>query len=394
MKALLCFVSAHLPSPNSKQAGQKIAYNHLLWLSEKYRIILIAYMNPIEAETYKEEDFSFCEEIIIVKINYQTRFINVLKNINIPFFISFRYSKKIKERINDLYSLKEKVVFWFEYVQMCQYIPNMRKENKFSIIVCHDILVQMFERRVEKSKCLKWLYLIEKNRIFLWEKEYLKKCNKIITLSNKDCNLLEKKYGIKDSIACYPKLNYCGDGTNKHTVGSRLIIFFGAMNRMENEDAVNWFVKYIFDDILKIYPETKLMIVGSSPTNNIIEMGKKKNNIIITGFVENPYEIFSNAWFSIAPLQFGAGIKLKVLECLAFGLPVISTTIGAEGIEADRENGLIIADGKKIYTQECIFLLEDKEICLELGTKSKKWFNEVYLSIQETKEKINKIVDF
>ncbi|PAX49801.1 hypothetical protein CK510_27700 [Brunnivagina elsteri CCALA 953] len=102
------------------------------------------------------------------------------------------------------------------------------------------------------------------------------------------------------------------------------------MNRSENEEAILHFIDNCFQFLLEKDRDFKLYIVGSNPSAKITNFASK--NIIITGFIENPIDFFERAEIGIVPLKKGAGIKLKTLEMLQAGLPVISTSIGAEGI--------------------------------------------------------------
>lgn len=386
----LCFLSAHLPSPISRQAGQKIAYNHLKWLSSKYDIILISFANKDEIETYRETDYSFCKEKFIIEVNCVTRIKGVLNDFSLPVIIATRYDEYVRKWIAKLWAETDSV-FWLEYVQMCQYIPSENKEKHRVITVCHDILNQMYERKCINACVIKLLYFYEKRRVEIWENTHLKKSNELITLSVKDKTLLLDYYGIKNVKVCYPQLSINStDNFTKIISEEKNIVFFGAMNRIENESAVCDFIKNIWGHIIKHIPNAKLYIVGASPSVKVKKLSN--SNIIITGFIDNPYKkIFSKAWFSIAPLTMGAGIKLKVLECMASGLPIISSAIGAEGIEASADDGLIIAHSKEEYIEHILQLMSDKEKCFSLGVKAMTWINNIYSPNMENDKKILKI---
>ncbi|MEL6463008.1 MAG: glycosyltransferase family 4 protein, partial [Cyanobacteria bacterium J06621_15] len=118
---------------------------------------------------------------------------------------------------------------------------------------------------------------------------------------------------------------------NLEKIENKSLLFWAAMNRPENEQAAINFIQNCFTDLLKIDPEYKLYIVGSNPSLKIKQL--ESENIIVTGFIEDPSDFFEKAQIGIVPLLQGAGIKLKTLEMMQAGLPVISTSIGAEGIE-------------------------------------------------------------
>lgn len=384
----LCFLSAHLPSSKAKQAGQKIAYRHLKWLSSFYEITLISYANKEEINIYSEEDLGFCHEVIIVKIDNFTRIKSILWKPFMPVYISFRYNNLIEEKILDLYKNEKKIIFWLEYTQMCQYIPKEKNKSNKVIVVCHDILYQMFLRKMKSGILLKFLYWIELKKILSWEEKILKRIDEIVVLSKKDEEILRKVYGLRNVSVSYPKVDFLEKNNLREDKNERIIVFFGAMNRMENEKAVIWFVENIFPGILKYYPDIKFYIVGGNPGTKIISLGFKNKNIVVTGYLENPYEVLKKAWFSIAPLTLGAGVKIKVLECLSLGIPVIATTIGGEGIEAKEVDGLLIIDDDYEFLEKSIELLKDKEKCMYLGARSRNWFNTYYKKIEESKEKI------
>ena len=109
--------------------------------------------------------------------------------------------------------------------------------------------------------------------------------------------------------------------------------------------------------------------------------------------MDNPAEYFANALFSVAPLQMGAGVKIKVLECMASSLPVVATAIGAEGIGAEAEDGLIVADSVSDYRKACLNLLDDMGKCQNLKLAARKWFETQYEPKQEVPERIYKIVE-
>ena len=103
------------------------------------------------------------------------------------------------------------------------------------------------------------------------------------------------------------------------------------MSRPENYRAAQNFLYQQFPIILKVFPNAKVYVVGSDPPDSLLRLAS--NSIFITGFVEDPTEYFELASVGIAPLSEGAGIKLKVLEMLSAGMPVIASPIGAEGIK-------------------------------------------------------------
>ena len=103
----------------------------------------------------------------------------------------------------------------------------------------------------------------------------------------------------------------------------------------------------------------KFYIVGANPTDEVKKLAS--DNIVVTGFVENPKDIFENMDISVVPLRLGAGVKIKVLESLASGLPVITTDVGAEGIIAQNGRDILIENDPKKFAEILNKLISDED---------------------------------
>lgn len=196
------------------------------------------------------------------------------------------------------------------------------------------------------------LYLLKK-----WEERKFACIERIIVLNQKDSELVKKITNDDKKIEIdYPKISeaFYSVIRSPEKIENGAILFWGAMNRKENEDAILWFYENIFPDIQKKIPSSKLYIVGANPTEKIKQLSS--DHIIVTGFINNPLCYFEKAQVSVVPLRHGAGIKIKVLEALAAKIPVVSTSVGAEGILSS--DGLLhITDDVKSFSKKVIELI-------------------------------------
>lgn len=393
-KRLVCFISAHLPAPDARQAGQKMAYHRLKWLSYRYSVHLITFANKDELEHYNAEYYSMCDDAWIIPVTTAGRIKGLLQNLNLPLLAAARSMSEVKECLSKYYSSSDDIVFWYEFDQMCQYIPAHCGPKKKNIVLCHDVLWQMFERRAEKRAGLaKFLFSYERDRVEKWEAKVLKRCDSVLAVSAKDAEILRNKLHITNVEVSYPKIEgYNTEKAQKESKQKR-ILFFGAMNRAENEEAVVWFLDNIWQILHEMHSDLSFTIVGSNPQKSLYERCKNEQQIEITGFVDDPAPYFAEALFSVAPLQMGAGVKIKVLECMASSLPVVATSIGAEGIGAEADDGLLVSDTIEGYQKLCLDLLADTEKCKKLHFAAKQWFKIQYEPHQETAERIYRIVE-
>jgi len=145
------------------------------------------------------------------------------------------------------------------------------------------------------------------------------------------------------------------------------ILFFGSLFYYPNLDGLKWFCGKVWPIIISRLPDSKLDIIG-----HVIELGKidnvlKLGNIKYHGFVEDiDYFIKSNA-FLIVPLRIASGTRIKILESWAKGLPVVSTSLGAEGLDATNHQTILIGDTPEEFAEACLRLLNDQHLGIQLA---------------------------
>jgi|GEM_PF-3568622 len=139
------------------------------------------------------------------------------------------------------------------------------------------------------------------------------------------------------------------------------VMFIGGFHHEPNEDAVIYFVRQIFPLVREMVPGTRFFVVGSNPSLAVQEL--KSDDIVVTGYVKDVSPYFSACRVFVSPLRYGAGLKGKIGQSMSFGLPVVTTTVGAEGFGlVDGETALIADDAaafaeatRRLYTNEQIW---------------------------------------
>jgi O-antigen biosynthesis protein len=146
--------------------------------------------------------------------------------------------------------------------------------------------------------------------------------------------------------------------------GNRNLLFVGGFNHDPNVDAVLYFCERIFPRILGAVPECSLTVVGSDPPEQIRGLGSTP--IRIAGFVPSLAPIFRNSYISVAPLRFGSGMKGKVGEAMSEGLPVVTTSIGAQGMGLLHRHNAMICDSPEEFADSVVELIRNRELYEEI----------------------------
>lgn len=155
------------------------------------------------------------------------------------------------------------------------------------------------------------------------------------------------------------------------------ILLCSNMNVQRNIDAAIWFVKNVFPKIKEKIPDAKFWIVGADPTPEVWKLNSI-SGVKVTGTVDNIKDYYQKGKVFVAPYHFGAGTKLKVLEAMASGIPVVSTTVGCRGIEVVDGKHFLIADNEIDFSNRVIELLTNFEKREKLALAARKLVEEKY----------------
>jgi polysaccharide biosynthesis protein PslH len=352
----ILFISAHAPTCKYPQAGQKIAFNNIQkYTNLGYQIDILVIANKTETDSASDlidlfnqlnkDYFEINNNIYFYPLTKINKISSCLNCYYLPLKFATRSQIQISNQITELISKNTYDIIHFEYSHAAVYLELVNTlinpEFTKTLISIHDIVTQSLLRKSISNP----IWGIEAARTFNYESKIYSATNNLWVLSQKDKDILTSLFSISpDKISVKsPTLSDFVYRVQRKTerIEQKSLIFWGAMNRPENEEAILKFIDGCFQYLLQKDSEFKLYIVGSNPSEKVNNIANK--NIIVTGFVENPIDFFERAGMGIVPLFRGAGIKLKTLEMLQAGLPVISTKVGAEGVDIAGKQ-LIVSD--------------------------------------------------
>lgn len=173
------------------------------------------------------------------------------------------------------------------------------------------------------------------------------------------------------------------------------LVFLGRMDYFPNEDAVEHFTHEIFPGIRTHHPDAEFLVVGSHPSERVRSLGDAPN-VTVTGFVDDVTHHLSMADVVVAPMRFGTGIQNKILEAMALGKPVVTTPVGAEGIDGESGDHFVVAEEPSAFADAVSALLDSPERRTEVGASARDLVEKQYSwdSVGETLlEAVDAVVD-
>lgn len=286
-----------------------------------------------------------------------------------PFHVSRFYVSDVSERLKDL--LKEEAfdVIQFEGVFMGSYLDLVKKHSKAKCVLRpHNIEYRIWERFIKSEKNgFKSLYLqLQTRRLKKYELEIIPQFDGIIPISDSDNTFIQ-------SIVSKPILTIpCATDLSKYNEApSEKANFFhiGAMDWMPNVSGIEWFLEKVWPIVLSKLPNATFNLAGRNMPDSLIST--KQKGITVVGEVESADDFYKENGILVVPLLSGSGIRIKIIEGLSYGKAIISTTIGAMGINLTSGENIIISDSPEDFAASMIKLHEDKELRLSIGKNAR-----------------------
>lgn len=277
---------------------------------------------------------------------------------------------------------------WIEATEFIEKLKLYYPKSKY-IAIEEDVAFLGYQRKYKNSHGISKVYKRYKfKKLKKMEISLLSKCDLVIPLNNKDKSILESE-GIQTQKmlqAC--SYHGCYDNCIYNPNVNQLL-FFGAMSRHENWKSIIWFIQNVMPLLDRSY---KLIVAGSNPGKKLMKY--ESDRIHFTGFVKNIQPYFENSLCLISPLLLGAGIKIKVLEALSAGLPVVANSIAAEGIGLTDQENYLYADLPIEYVHAINKLKQDSSLREKLSKNGKDYVSKTFNVNYALDRLIDKINNF
>jgi glycosyltransferase involved in cell wall biosynthesis len=280
--------------------------------------------------------------------------------------------------IAGLFSQVPVAVSRYRSAAMRRQVENLLGQHKFDSVVCdflfpasniprldacvlfqHNVESMIWERYVEHAAGLKRVYFaLQAKRMLAYEGEICRLVRKVIAVSEADADTMRRIYGI---ARAYPTptgvdLDYFARPDASGKLAD--LVFLGSMDWMPNIDGAVWFASEVLPLIHRQRPDCTLAIAGRRPSAEVTRLAESDTRIKVTGTIPDVRPWLFGSLVSIVPLRIGGGTRLKIYEAMAARAPVVSTAIGAEGLDVSDGENIYIADSPQRFAERCLALLD------------------------------------
>jgi polysaccharide biosynthesis protein PslH len=250
---------------------------------------------------------------------------------------------------------------------VCDFLaPSLTFPKKLwgqTILFQHNVETMLWDRMLasEPRRLKRLLYRLEAGRMRRYECSSIDKFQHVIAVSEQDRAYMSQ-FMPADKISVVPtgvdleQYRATSDGQATEP----LVMFTGTMNFEPNVDGVEHFCREIWPRVLKAVPKARFRIVGKEPVAAVRRL--ESETVEVTGTVPSVLEHLQQAWVLVVPLRMGGGTRLKIYEAMAMGRAIVSTSIGAEGLDVRNGKDIILANEPEAFANAVISLLRESEV--------------------------------
>jgi glycosyltransferase involved in cell wall biosynthesis len=378
MKANILFLSPWFPYPPDNGAKLRIS-NLLAALCDQHRVTLIAAYDP-SSETHstaKLEEICESVEAIPWRLHPPLGAQRLLSYVNPrPGWALFEPSPLVRQAIEDHVRSGR-----YDLVVACELSMAVYAESFGRVpALLEDVELGGYRRALDREQPIGQRV---RGRAYWW-----KFVRALETLSDRFCactvpSEIERQL-LKDTaprfgaVEVIPNcVDYGSYQSVQGTSRSGTLIYTGSLTFSANHEAMTFFLQKVYPLITRELPDIQLRITGRRG-NRPLPVDPTDRRVVLTGFVDDVRPLIAESWVSIAPLLTGGGTRLKILEAMALGTPVVSTSKGAEGLAAENERHLMIADRPEDFASAVVRMCRDEGLAARLSTQARQLVAEHY----------------
>lgn len=368
--------------PYPPDSGPKIkTWNVLKYLIQYHDVTLVSFVRgdqSVEINHLKE----YCQAVYTIPIDrgvFRDIWYMLLSFLTNQSFLMIRDDRAtMRHLIDQLVAQEQFDVVHADQLNMCQYAA--RVPQAYKVLDAHNALWLLYKRLADTMSFGPKKLLLNRDWRLLkkYEGKLCRDFEAVLTVSQEDRVALEEAAGKPlDTITIPIAIDTDEVAMVNRRPQANHILHIGTMYWPPNIDGILWFIQEIYPHIIKVRPDVTFDIVGSRPPQTILDYNGQKG-INVTGYVEDPTDYYEQAALMVVPLRAGGGMRVKILNALSQGIPMVSTTLGAEGIAVESGKHILIADQPVEFAEAVLRLLDKRQFADELSRNGRQLAETLY----------------
>lgn len=372
----ILFLSTENPFPADH--GHHIRTSNVLkHLAQHHKIHFIGFVKSETEQTAPIELQELCAAIELFALPYTKNrfwFFSVLIQSllkGLPFTVHRYFNKKVVMLIEKIIQQESIDLVHVDMLHLAIYRKYLLKP---AILTNHNVEFLRLKRwmRVEKNVLIKILLFIQYHAMKRFERKMCGAFSKCIAVSEYDKNTIEKLTGKKNIVVIPNGVDTTYFAQRNDSFKTKSLVWIGAMTNAYNRDGVIYFIDEIWPLLKAQISDVKSIFVGADPPSVLTDLAQKDPSVSIVGYVDDVRPFMSPSNIFIAPLRSGSGTKIKVLNAMSMGIPVVTTPVGAEGLEVQSGENILIAENARDFASQVAHLWLKPEFAERIGKNGRK----------------------
>ncbi|HFC53228.1 MAG TPA: glycosyltransferase, partial [Gammaproteobacteria bacterium] len=369
--ASILFMTTRIPYP-PWEGHQIRTFNLLKAACSRHDVHLLSFVRREEDVSHAAILRDMCTSVELVDIPLERNrllfLLDLLKGIATeqPFVVRKYRASCMEETMCRQIERCSPDLIHIDMLPLAQYMPLAK--GRSVVLNEHNVESLLVQRRAEGYRSLphRLFFSAQARKLRRFETWACRRAARILACSPDDAATLQKMAGVRsvEVVANGVDVDYFAPSeTPEHDPNN--IVFVGSMAWFPNRDGIEFFLQQVMPLVRRRIPEATFTIVGK--TDSLAVPAGLRENVTLTGFVEDLRPWVRRAGVYVVPLRVGSGTRLKLLEAMAMAKPIVSTTIGCEGVAVEHGRELLIADEARHMAQAICQLMEDRELALRLA---------------------------
>lgn len=329
----------------------------------------------------KKADFRLVE--VPASINWFEAALNLLFS-DMPYnaqrFISDEYTTELVKLLNE----KKFDVIQLEGLYLCPYIPVIRQYSEARIAYrAHNIEYEIWERTAKLSEGFRSKYLRNLSaRIKKFEESYLNTYDLLIPITDRDGMILDELGNTKPRHTSQTGIDFASLVPTAKKLEFPSLFHIGALDWAPNQEGLIWFFNRCWPIIHERLPEMKFYLAGRNAPD-WFEKLVRKDGVVYLGEINDAYDFINSKAIMIVPLFSGSGMRIKIIEGMALGKPIVTTDIGTEGIPTENGKNILIANDVDQFVEAIDQLISDRELANRIGKSAIGFIQEKFDNLSQ-----------
>ena len=326
-------------------------------------------------------DFRLVE--VPASINWLEATLNLLFS-KLPYnaqrFISDEFSNELAKLLTE----KTFDVIQLEGLYLCPYIPVIREYSKALIAYrAHNIEYEIWERTAKLSEGFRSKYLRNlSKRIKRFEISYLNSYDLLVPITDRDGIILDKLGNTKPRHTSQTGIDFASLVPTARKLEFPSLFHIGALDWAPNQEGLIWFFNHCWPKIHQGNPNLKFYLAGRNAPE-WFERIIKQEGVEYLGEINDAYDFINSKAVMVVPLFSGSGMRIKIIEGMALGKPIVTTDIGTEGIPTESGKNILIANDADCFTEAINQLINDRSLSDWIGTNAIGFIQEKYDNLSQ-----------